>query len=250
MSETPFMQLYVGDYLADTMDLTTEQHGAYMLLLMNMWRHDARLPNDPAKLARIARVSPRRWHQIWAAIERFFFVDGNDIGNKRLDREHQKAVSISRKRRASGAKGGRAKALKNKDSGVANATDLLKHSQISEPEPDIDSSDNSENKINVVPADAGSPTSDDRYAFCAETIRLTGKDLERWRSAFPHVSLEAELWALDPWAGQEKAAGKNWFHAVSNALAKREREMVARIHMARASQRAGRPARAMPDPRL
>lgn len=134
MSATPFLQLYVGDYLADTLDLTTEQHGAYLLLLMTMWRHDARLPNDHAKLARIARVSARRWHLVWDAISKFFFVDGDQIGNKRLDREHQKAVSISKKRSASGEAGGRAKALKNKQQDMANATDLPKHSQKSEPD--------------------------------------------------------------------------------------------------------------------
>ena len=132
MSAAPFMQLYVGDYLADTLDLTTEQHGAYLLLLMTMWRHGARLPNDPSKLARIARVSARRWHLVWPEIQHFFYVDGDDVRNKRLDREHQKAVSISEKRSASGAKGGAAKVLKSINSDVANASDLLKHSQISD----------------------------------------------------------------------------------------------------------------------
>lgn len=132
MSSTPFMQLYVGDYLADTLDLTTEQHGAYLLLLMTMWRHDAKLPNDPSKLSRIARVSARRWHMVWAEIGHFFYVDGDSIRNNRLDREHQKACSISEKRSASGAAGGRAKALKDNKAGLANATDLPQHSQKSD----------------------------------------------------------------------------------------------------------------------
>jgi uncharacterized protein YdaU (DUF1376 family) len=126
------MQLYVGDYLADTTDLTTEQHGAYLLLLMTMWRHGAKLPNDPSKLARIARVSPRRWPQIWAEIERFFSSDAETIQSPRLTKEYEKAVSISQKRSASGAKGGAAKALKNNDTGLANASGLPKHSQKSD----------------------------------------------------------------------------------------------------------------------
>lgn len=153
MSAAPFMQLYVGDYLADTLDLTTEQHGAYLLLLMTMWRHDARLPNDPAKLARIARVSLRRWHMVWGAIEHFFFVEGDKIGNKRLDREHQKAVSISEKRSVSGEKGGRAKALKTNEAALANASVLPEHSQISEPEEKEEPNGSSKKRGSRLPAD-------------------------------------------------------------------------------------------------
>lgn len=134
MSATPFMQLYVGDYLADTLHLTTEQHGAYLLLLMTMWRADASLPNDPVKLARIARVSTKRWPSVWSEIAPFFVVDGDKITNPRLTKEHQKAVSISQERRNAGKKGGEANALKSKASGEANASDLPKHSQKSEPD--------------------------------------------------------------------------------------------------------------------
>lgn len=132
MSATPFMQLYVGDYLADTLHLTTEQHGAYLLLLMTMWRADARLPNDPAKLARIARVSAKRWPNIWAEIEEFFIVDEEWISNPRLTKEHQKAVSISQERKTAGKRGGEANALKNKGAAEANASVLPKHSHKAE----------------------------------------------------------------------------------------------------------------------
>jgi uncharacterized protein YdaU (DUF1376 family) len=128
----PFMQLYVGDYLADTQDLSTEEHGAYFLLLMNMWRHDARLPNDQKKLARIARATPRKWAALWAEIGRFFYVDGDHIRNRRMDIEHQKASAKSEIRRNSGAKGGRAKALKDKEAGLAKATVLPQQGQISD----------------------------------------------------------------------------------------------------------------------
>ena len=134
MTSAPFMQLYVGDYLADTLGLTTEEHGAYLLLLFTLWRHDTRLPNDPAKLARIARVSPKRWGRIWAAIEHYFFVDGDQIGNRRVDIEFKKAVSISKERKIAGSLGGKAKPLKYNARDQANASDLLEHSQISEPE--------------------------------------------------------------------------------------------------------------------
>ena len=130
----PFMQLYVADYLGDTRHLTTEQHGAYLLLLMTMWRSEGRLPNDAKKLARITGCTASRWARISDDVLAFFEVDGDDLTNKRLMLELEKASEKSIQRAVSGSKGGKAKALKTNKPSVAKATGLLCHS--SEPEPD------------------------------------------------------------------------------------------------------------------
>lgn len=132
---SPYMNLFVADYLGDTQHLTTEQHGAYLLLLMTMWRNGGRLPNDPVKLARIARVSPRRWHLFSDVMAFFTPLDDGTVTQKRLEREHQKALSISEKRSASADAGNRAKALKNNEPSLANASVLRGDTRAGLPEP-------------------------------------------------------------------------------------------------------------------
>jgi uncharacterized protein YdaU (DUF1376 family) len=133
MSTVPYFQFYPSDYLADTGHLTTEQHGAYLLMLITAWARGGRLPNDAKKLARIARVSPRRWHLVGPDVLEFWTEDGDDIVSERMERDYEKAVSKSEKRSASGKRGGEAKALKTKKPSLANATGLLKHL----PEPEL-----------------------------------------------------------------------------------------------------------------
>lgn len=127
MSERPFMQLYVSDYLGDTRDLSCEQHGAYLLLLMTMWNAGGSLPDDDAKLSRIACLSVKKWKSVRRDIERFFSVGNGSWTNDRLTKELQKSESKSASRASAGAMGGRAKALKTNADDMANATALPKH---------------------------------------------------------------------------------------------------------------------------
>jgi uncharacterized protein YdaU (DUF1376 family) len=64
--------LYVGDYLADTMHLTTEEHGAYLLLLMAYWKNGKALCDDHKKLASICRMSLDAWSIAQASLKQFF----------------------------------------------------------------------------------------------------------------------------------------------------------------------------------
>lgn len=129
---TPFMQLWVADYLGDTKHLTTEQHGAYLLLLMTMWRADGSLPADDAKLARIVGLTVGRWNKIKGDIVAMLTIEDGRVTQKRLSTELKKAQEKSAKCAEAGRKGGRPKSLNENDAPKADGYVPLKQS---EPEP-------------------------------------------------------------------------------------------------------------------
>jgi uncharacterized protein YdaU (DUF1376 family) len=132
MSATPFMPLWVADFVGDTLDLDAKEIGAYMLILMTMWGRDGYLPNDTKKLQRVARCG-RDWPRVWSAIEHYFTVEGDQITQLRLLKERKNVASKRAVNAQSGALGGRAKALKYSKQTLANATGALKQP---EPEPE------------------------------------------------------------------------------------------------------------------
>ena len=132
MSKTPFMPLWVADFLAKTLDLDAKETGAYMLLLMAMWTHGGSLPDDQKKLQRVARIG-REWPKVWAAIAHYFTARDGRVYQDRLTEELQKVNAKREVNAHAGSLGGRAKALKDKEPSLANATVSLQHS---EPEPD------------------------------------------------------------------------------------------------------------------
>lgn len=113
MSKTDiWMPLYIADYLADTTRLTTEQHGAYLLLIMDYWRNGP-LPNDDAALANITRLSAAAWKKNRPAIARLFQIEADSWRHKRVDDEYTKAIAFRDKQKANGSKGGRPKKKPN-----------------------------------------------------------------------------------------------------------------------------------------
>jgi uncharacterized protein YdaU (DUF1376 family) len=87
MAALPYIQLYVADYLADTAHLTTEEHGAYLLLIMNYWQRGKPLPNNDERLARIARLSNERWTDVKQTIEEFFNITSTEWRHARIDKD-------------------------------------------------------------------------------------------------------------------------------------------------------------------
>ena len=98
MSSPLWMPLYVRDYLADTGELTTLEHGAYILLIMTYWQKGG-LPTEDAKLAQITRLSLKRWLRIKPTIGKLF---SSKMEHKRIDAELASAAAISLKRQRAG----------------------------------------------------------------------------------------------------------------------------------------------------
>jgi uncharacterized protein YdaU (DUF1376 family) len=88
---------------------------------MHYWRV-GKLPTDERQLQRIARMSAREWANSRDTIAAFFDADWT---HKRIESELAKSNSKSTARAEAGSRGGHAKALKNNEAGLANATILL-----------------------------------------------------------------------------------------------------------------------------
>lgn len=219
----PFYKAYPRDFIEGTVGMPFEIKAAYRLLLDMIYMRAGNLPDDPRYIAGILGCSVRAWNKYRSALMEAgkIVIENGIISNSRADKELETLGKFQDKQRQN-------RRRPNKNSGLQSPpfdhTEPDNRYQIPE-----GSSDSSENFINVVPAEAGPPPS--KYAFEAKTIRLNQRDLDQWRKSFPSIRLEAELLALDEWAGREKTAGKNWFSAVSGALAKKEREAFERVQL-------------------
>jgi uncharacterized protein YdaU (DUF1376 family) len=103
-----WMPLYIPDFLADTMQLTAAETGAYLCLIMDYWLHDG-LPDDDRKLAQIARLPLKAWLAMRSTIAAFFH-DG--WRHKRIDAELAKMVGTSIRRQEAASKAGTVSAIK------------------------------------------------------------------------------------------------------------------------------------------
>ncbi|MBL4838966.1 MAG: DUF1376 domain-containing protein [Kordiimonadaceae bacterium] len=118
LAEFPSLPLFTDAYLADTLHLTTEEHGAYLLLLMCAWRtRGCSLRDDDKMLARIAGVSLSKWRRMRPGLVEFFSIDNGYWQQKKLSHVYETVSKKVARNRANGALGGKAKA-KRKTSGT------------------------------------------------------------------------------------------------------------------------------------
>lgn len=95
-----WMPLYIGDYLSDTMHLTTEQHGAYLLIIMAYWKNGGELPG--AAIQAITRLQGDAWSNAQAVLSMMFSIEEN--GNWRHERIERELVDAGKKKDGATAK--------------------------------------------------------------------------------------------------------------------------------------------------
>jgi uncharacterized protein YdaU (DUF1376 family) len=117
----PWMPLFWGDFLANTMHLSAQEAGAYLFLIAHAWEHEGEIPTESVRLARIAHVRQDQWKRVWPALEEFFEITrgGPSISrttHRRVMDELDRLGKISNKRSAA------AKQMHGKSNGNAHAS--------------------------------------------------------------------------------------------------------------------------------
>lgn len=105
MSAPPYQKWYWRDYFADTLTLSCEEHGAYLLLLGAYWMNGGPLPYDEKELQKISRLSSYKWNKTWKKISRFFVVYDGLLWHKRVQADLNEMAEFSQSRADAGRKG-------------------------------------------------------------------------------------------------------------------------------------------------
>ncbi len=110
MAALPYMQLYIADYLADTMHLSTEEHGAYLLLMFNYWQTGRAIPKS--RLPKIARLSNDRWISVESSLKEFFSDNGSEWKHDRIERDLEGVRNSLEQKSAAGRASAKARKAK------------------------------------------------------------------------------------------------------------------------------------------
>lgn len=99
MAKHPSFPFFTDAYLADTQHLTTIEHGAYLLLLISMWRNqpDISLPDNETLLARYTKLTRGQWRRIEPTIRPLFHVENGVWRQRRLTDEYEAVRQLSKR---------------------------------------------------------------------------------------------------------------------------------------------------------
>ena len=144
MGKSPAFQLYASDFDMDTASWNNDEVGIYFRLLMYQWVNGS-VPSDVARLAKIARMSQKKFQNRWKIISGKFKENGNNgLINQRMEKTRQKQDNYMKSQSDAGKRGVEIK----REKGIYPFKQPFKQplKQPCKPEPSSSSSSSSKNK--------------------------------------------------------------------------------------------------------
>jgi len=118
MAALPYIQFYIAEYLADTAHLTTEEHGAYLLLIFNYWQRGKPLVDDNKRLASVVHLLNERWETVRTTLEEFFDIRDGYWYHPRIERDLKTVSDKHEKARKAGIASGKSRLLNRRSTDV------------------------------------------------------------------------------------------------------------------------------------
>ncbi|WP_310625783.1 DUF1376 domain-containing protein [Limnohabitans sp.] len=196
-----WMPLYVSDYLADTAHLSTEEHGAYFLLLMHAWVNGGALPDDDDRLRRITRMEAKAWKASRSELRAFFYQHEGVLRHHRVDTELQRAqVLVSQRSEAGKASAAKRKAEREaqrngNENSTSVATTVEREAQRNgKPPPSHIPTNTTTEVVALTQSGEDAPQNATRVGLLCKRLRSIGIDaaphLQAWTELLPRYSDE------------------------------------------------------------
>lgn len=187
----PWFPFYPGDYLRDTGRLSTEGHGAYLLLILDYWVNGAP-PDDDVVLATITRLSAPAWSKLRPTLVKYFNVVDGKWTHGRIEKELVKANEQYNRRAKAGSAGGKANAARNASSNATSYDEAPLH----QPQPQSEKKDIGESAAQS----RSSLTTPEGVALCNAFLEAIGFPdptdiLPEWCG----TAMRAEAWQAAGW---------------------------------------------------
>lgn len=128
-SVSAYQRIHWGDYLRDTMHLTTEEHGAYLLLIAAYWTRGKALEDDDRQLASITRMTLKKWKMVRPKISQFFEISEGHFYHFRIEKDLIKARQMVEVAQKNGSSGGRPPKPRNNPAGFDSETQRVNWSR-------------------------------------------------------------------------------------------------------------------------
>jgi uncharacterized protein YdaU (DUF1376 family) len=117
------MPVFPDALIGDTTHLTMEEFGVYCMILFVTWRNNGQpLPDDDKRMARICRMSGKKWAAVRPAVADFFDLSEGVWRQKRLEKEWKYVCDQRAKQSEKGKKSAEAR-QKSKNSEGDNSPD-------------------------------------------------------------------------------------------------------------------------------